>query len=186
MVGKRQRNQPRSRQPTRDAAGQDSVRQGFRRGCRGQHKWLVAVGLFQCFEPASSMECRGARMASNQVVPARVGQWIDDVQRVCESFRRNLERLPRRSESLRRNTQENATCASTVPNSSCRRKDRFTSTSVLRILPSRRGSRRSPVRPLRRAHALPRCDIPECAAFRSKALQSAHRRDRACVLRKPR
>jgi len=85
MIRKWQGNQPGSRQPTGDAARRDSVRQGFAGGRGGQYKRLVAVRLFQRFKPASPMERRSARMAIDQVIPARIGEWIDDVQWYCAS-----------------------------------------------------------------------------------------------------
>src|SRR4029077_11085964 len=68
-----------------DAAGHDSIAQGFRSGSRGQHKWLITVGLLERFEPPSPVERRSTRMAGNQVVPTRIGKWIDDVQKFCLS-----------------------------------------------------------------------------------------------------
>ncbi len=93
MVGKRDGNEARARQPTLDPAKNNTVSYGMRgSGCR-ENDWLVSIGDAQRMQPCRRMKNRCARMRLQELLPTGVLNRINAVN--FHDPRRELDRLAR-------------------------------------------------------------------------------------------
>src|SRR5436190_23668966 len=79
MIGKRQRNQPCSRDPTCNLGEHQAIAQLLTRGRAGQPEKFVPIGALQSTQPTRLVERGRFRMARRQFIPSGICERIDDV-----------------------------------------------------------------------------------------------------------
>src|ERR1019366_9049573 len=98
MVGKRDGNEARARQPTPDAAKSNAVSYGMSGSGCCENDWLVSIGAAQRIQPCWRMKNRRARMCLQELFPTVVLNRINAVDfHYCCGFSSRCF-LPARSE----------------------------------------------------------------------------------------